>query len=476
MKENDVVLFVPWGVYACEQQLAMALYLTSKSNLRPHFLLISEYDRQFIPQLEAAGIPFNTLYTNGEGGGATANVGGVLKAFRWWKELWQRKQITKSLVRELVPRCTLVSQERLVNTLPIMKALRELRVPVILMPDAPAPPDGSAQPRRESYLLKAGLNNVAALPEKSSGRPGTAMLNRLVQRWLPCQVYESRWGKMLFYPAAQTFLLKLMGILPRNPWYQGASFADHIMVSGSDEAAMYAEAKVDPGKLLYYGSHEFDVLFDRWFRRTELRLKTIDAERLDPGKSILIVALPRLWEQNLTSKEVHWQSINKILEVLSRQDCNVMVSLHPHCDRSQYDWIEDKYPVKICESPLKDVLPVADVYVAAYSSTIRWAVALGIPVINLDFWGLRYEDYLTPTGYQTATTIAEFDDLVAKTPASADIHRPAKGSSPADGGRDFLVDGQAKGRLMSFIQSLDLKHQQSAVSGRFPPTTEVGGR
>jgi hypothetical protein len=490
VKENEVVLFIPLGIYAFEQQLATALYLASQGGFRPHFMLIAKADHQFVYHLDAAGIPYSTLDPDQESGEVSVSVvsdnnlrwpkprlRSLLKGFRWWRQLWLRKRVAKRLLRSLAPRCTIVSQERLHLFLPILKALRELRVPIILMPAAESSPDGCAWPRRKSWLLKAGLNNPPASPEDSpypplvserpgGSVPGVAILNRGVQRWLPSQVYDSRWGRMLFYPAVKIFLLKIMGMLPRNPWYQGTTFADYIMISGIDEAAMYAEARVDPGKLLFYGSHELDVLYERWLSRTGLRQELIDDYYLDHCKSTLILSLPNLWEQGTASEEVHWQSINEILDVLSHQDCNVVISLHPSSNRSHYHWIEEKYPVKICREPLTDVLVDADIFVAAYSSTIRWAIGLGIPVINLDFWKLDYGLYRNLTGYQTVTTISEFDELVRRLASAPNNQGLNSGPSPASDRRGILVDGKAKDRLLSFIQSLNGAAAAPGVSSK----------
>ena len=488
MREKEVVLFVPLGVYAFDQQLATALYLASQSEFRPHFLLISKADHTFVDQLESVGISYNTLEplrkasaapgessSNGSRKTLTSSIGSLQKwvlrfarrlpgislfrlFFLPWR-LWLGKRVAKKLVQHLSPRCAVVSEERLHLFFPILKPLRELRVPIILMLAAVSSPDGSAWLRRERYLLKAGLNKSSASPDNSPYPPlvGSAItvLNRGVQRWLPSQVYDSRWGKILFYPAVQIFLLRIMGMLPQNPWYQGTTFADYIMISGIDEAAMYAEARVDPAKLLFFGSHELDVLYEGWPGRTELRQKLIDDYQLDHSKSILIVAFPQLWKQGMISEEVQWQSFNDILGVLSHQDCNVLISLHPGSDWSHYSWIEEKYPVTICREPLKDILVIADLFVASYSSTIRWAIGLGIPVINLDLWQFDIRQYRNLTGHQTVTTVLEFDDLAKKLVAVPENRGSNSGPSPDRDRTGILVDGKAKERLMRFIESLD---------------------
>jgi len=301
----------------------------------------------------------------------------------------------------------------------------------------------------------AGLNNNAGATKNTSSFTGYAILNQLVQRWMPSQVYGSKWGKMLFYPATLILLLKFMKMLPRNPWYQGSTFADYIMISGEDEAATYQDAKVDPNKLLYYGSHELDVLYQGWPSRNNLRDKFTDVFQLDPDKRIIVVSLPRIMEQNIASKEVHWQSINDILETLSQQGCNVVVSLHPHSDPALYSWIEEKYRVNISDVPLMNTLVIADVFVASHSSTIRWAIGLGIPVINIDFWNLNYTDFMTLSGYQTVTTLPELEEAVGRFTGGSIRDGSARGQKQANKNTGVLVDGMAKQRLLHFMESLD---------------------
>jgi len=494
VKAKEVVLFVPLGKYAFEQQLATALYIASQSEFRPHFLLISPEDHTFVEQLESDGISYNTLDPVRRTNGETDNPSGqdiskeqltkngsllswalriarklfgspLFRIFFWGWRLILRKRLAKKLVQRLNPCCAVVAQERLHLFFPILKSLRESRIPIILMPAADSSPDGNAWPRRESFVLKAGLNKAAKLNSPFPPRVGgvISIFNRSVQRWLPNQVYDSTWGKMLFYPATQIFLMRLTGMLPQNPWYQGTTFADHIMVSGKDESAMYSEAAIDPAKLLFFGSHDFDVLYECWLGREDLRHQLIDDYRLDHNKKILIVSLPQLWEQGMLSEEAHWQTINDLLAVCSGQDCNVLISLHPRSNWSHYSWIEEKYPVKICQEALKDILVTADIFVASYSSTIRWAIALGIPVINLDFWQFDIKQFRELTGYQTVTTLPEFDELVKKLASAPKSDGLNGGPNPITGEIGILVDGKAKERLVRFIESLESDAATPAV-------------
>jgi hypothetical protein len=280
----------------------------------------------------------------------------------------------------------------------------------------------------------------------------------------------------------------MMGMLPKKPWYPGTSFADYIVISGADEVAMYAEAEENLDKLLYYGTHELDALHERYRDHEQLRRRFIETYDMDQNKRIFMVALPRvdLWELNRASGSEYRDIVGGVLKVLVEKDFNVVGSLHPYADPADYDWIEEKFPIKICREPLRDILVVADLFAAAYSSTLKWAVALGIPVINLDLWDRNVEVFKNLAGYQTITSIDEFDELVRHLEADPDNGVFKNSSSPnnsladhiqnpSDGhGQQWsgvLFDGKAKAHLLRFIQSLDEPATSTAVGS--VPTERV---
>ena len=134
-----------------------------------------------------------------------------------------------------------------------------------------------------------------------------------------------------------------------------------------------------------------------------------------------------------------------------------MISLHPSSDIDLYRWIEKDYPITFLEESLADILVVSDLFVAAYSSTIRWAVGLGIPVINIDIWGLNWDMYKAQLGCKTVTTIAELDDSV-RSIVKWSHNEPDRDSITET---NVLVDGKAKDRLLDFIVTLNPSSRKS---------------
>ena len=109
------------------------------------------------------------------------------------------------------------------------------------------------------------------------------------------------------------------------------------------------------------------------------------------------MALPQLGEHNIFPWKKHWEEINFLMKNLKKLNQNILISLHPKMDRKDYEFIEEKYKIKILDERLADVLPIADLFVATFSSTVIWSILCGIKSVVVDFYGLNYTmfDFLT---------------------------------------------------------------------------------
>ena len=112
---------------------------------------------------------------------------------------------------------------------------------------------------------------------------------------------------------------------------------------------------------------------------------------MDNSKPNWILALPQLAEHDLLDWPSHWKYQNDILKAVTQRNENILISLHPRMKKEQYDFLEKDYNCRILEERLFDVLPIADYFLAGYSSTIRWAVLCGIQSIVVDFTMMKHK-------------------------------------------------------------------------------------
>ena len=64
--------------------------------------------------------------------------------------------------------------------------------------------------------------------------------------------------------------------------------------------------------------------------------------------------------------------------------------------------------VRIGSWKTAEMVPASDIYVASISSTIRWAITCGKPVVNYDVYRYRYTDFLAVPGVLATEEQAEF--------------------------------------------------------------------
>jgi aromatic ring-cleaving dioxygenase len=241
------------------------------------------------------------------------------------------------------------------------------------------------------------------------GLPVVWAMNRLIRRLKPRQIFNSRFGAMLCYPGDYLVGLWLGGLLTGNMWYQGTRFVDRVVISGDEEAAVCARAGLPVERVAKIGNPVFEALVERVSQRSQIRQQLADRFGIDPLKKIVILSVPSLWEHKMISREEQFAVLEQIVSVLKKHDGAVALSLHPRSRADDYRALADRLTIPLLDRPLMDVLVGADAFVAsAYSSTMRWALALGLPAVNLDFWNL---DESTYAAYPSYPVVKDLDGL-----------------------------------------------------------------
>lgn len=355
------------------------------------------------------------------GGGKERRIPGawftkqLLLAVRYALAMRGRRRHMRALLRARPVSAVITSDERSPNFLPLLAEVWGLHVPIVLLPpNYLCMPDGGATMRRSNREL------LTAIPWREAwrnGELGLALLNRITARLLPGQVFDSHWGGMFCYPARDLLGLALAGVLPRRIWYQGTRYASRVVISGDEEVAVCRRAGVPERALVKLGSPVFEMLNAQWWRRAETRAELARELGFDPARKIVVFAIPVGWEHKMVSREAQFEVLEGAFPILrgpAPADAGapvVLMSLHPKSCRADYEQLAAQYGAFIVDRSLSDFLAAADVFVAgAYSSTIRWALALGIPAVNLDFWEMKESTY---DGFPDFETVSTFEALKA---------------------------------------------------------------
>jgi hypothetical protein len=143
---------------------------------------------------------------------------------------------------------------------------------------------------------------------------------------------------------------------------------------------------------------------------------------------------------------------------------NVVVALHPSVKIQTMRHIESTN-VRIASRRTADLIPLADLYVACVSSTIRWAIACGKPVINYDIYRYRYTDFAGVGGVASTEEQSAFRSLVERLTgepsALAELRQRQEAEAPQWG----LLDGRCSERILTLLaKTVDqARHRRSCI-------------
>lgn len=200
-----------------------------------------------------------------------------------------------------------------------------------------------------------------------------------------------------YYPHTIGNTLDKFGVLTKNPYIMGSGCSDILCLNNQYYKNLYISRGVDEGKIRVLGDGIYDHIYNQYAQQEKTKQKILEKYSLENNKKLVIVALPQLGEHNIIPWKQHWEEINYLIKSLNESNENILVSLHPKMDRKKYEFLADKYNCTILDERLADVLSVADMFVATFSSTVVWSVLCGVKTVVVDFYGLNYTmyDFLT---------------------------------------------------------------------------------
>lgn len=244
--------------------------------------------------------------------------------------------------------------------------------------------------------------------------------------------------------------LSKVGALSTYPWCAGNGCSDIVCVDTLHTSQIFERQGVPASKIRLTGGVVYDNLFAARRDRNRMR-PLLDAKYgFDPSRRLVVLSVPHHFEQGMLSEEAHWDEVNFVVGELAASSSNLLLSIHPQCDRREYEFLERKFACKIADENSAEILPLADVFVASYSSLLVWAVLSGVHTINVDLHGFDLDiyDYL-----ESVTKVSRREELLpaVKNACTSDV--------------DFSRDWKTLGRAQVFDgRTIDRYLELSGIS------------
>lgn len=201
----------------------------------------------------------------------------------------------------------------------------------------------------------------------------------------------------------------LLGLRPVNPWlsvggnstrivFDSEFVKDYYLLSG-----LKTQANID-----LLPSVNF-LNFRKVKQEKELQIKAINHSiGMNNDKPVLLCSIPPDILKN-SHFETFDQLVDFFCSVLSKDNhYNVWLSLHPRFPKDKITLLS-AYNVRVVNKPIEFLMPLCDVFVAAISATIRYALTCKKQVLNFDIFDMNYSEYKNISSVITVNNTRDFE-------------------------------------------------------------------
>ncbi|HAU1184324.1 TPA: hypothetical protein JBI17_16550, partial [Legionella pneumophila] len=312
------------------------------------------------------------------------------------------------------------------------------------------------------FALGTTKEIVESLYDKDIFDVSSSITNYLASLLYPNWINFYKGKKMLRLTGKQIFFLELMGLAPEHPWLPNNSFVTKIAVESEKMFSYYQSMKFPVHQLSLTGSLSDDILVEATTNGQEIKKKICQKMNLDPEKPILLCAWPtdqfgsRFVSMEFKNYEQLCRAWAKCLKEIEREGkYSVIIRPHPvtnkeilgkilgQCDLKQFISYDDTIQLITC----------CDLFVACVSSTLRWAIAKGIPAINYDCYQYGYTDF-DAKGVFNVNDFKSFSAVLEELTRDRQKYEGAKQNQQECASEWGILDGNSQKRIVNLINKL----------------------
>lgn len=285
----------------------------------------------------------------------------------------------------------------------------------------------------------------------------TLPLNFLMSKISPKWVYQLNGKRFLMMGFGETLAKELLGTTMPQPWIEGSSNADAVLVENQAYLQRGARAGLVASNLHVTGYPFHDALHCGLADRDACRARVRAAHGLRDNKPIILTSLlPNYAGRSHSDSDfaTYEEMVRFWIETLvSYDEYHTIVSLHPTQVPAELAYIQDLGAVIACQ-PIPEIMPACHIYVASLSSTITMAAACGIPVLNYDYAHYGNTHYADARGVIHVTSRDQFSRRINKLLRNPSYHEEVSELQTADASRWGQLDGKAAERIIGLFRSL----------------------
>lgn len=319
------------------------------------------------------------------------------------------------------------------------------------------------------YLIKAAVNRkikCLCIPYEYSGvkqliqgaerniRYEKGHFPKLFTRILKKTYFEREGFYYGFLPFENIMALYKTKTLPPDIKTVHGGYSDKLAAESQMMRKHYISEKISQRKIVLTGSMNDELLSKSINESFFTKEKIYKQFKFNPDLKLLSVSfVPDYSYKNLFTDYFEYASF--IISSLKKlKNFNVVYQFHPRVQQDKLNLIKSSFDIAVSDLATIDLIPASDLFVASYTSTIRWAIASGVPVVNLDVFGFDYDDFKMCKGVADIKSKQGFLDYISLLDSEQTELDKLSKYQFEDSGKWAILDGKSTGRLLNLVGTL----------------------
>lgn len=304
---------------------------------------------------------------------------------------------------------------------------------------------------------------VESLADKPAHDADSTLINRVAARLYPHWLNYYGTKRLLRLPGKNILVLEALGVVPEHPWLPNSSAVDAIAVESHEAARYYDKLHFNTSQVRLTGSTYDDRLIQIRSAREQAKTKLYRRLQLDRDKRLLVCAWPT---DQFGSRFIPLEFSNylqlcrawaeELQRVARESDFNVVIRPHPVTDPAFLGDVLRPYRLhrRVTMISTLELVAVSDLFLACVSSTLRWAIASGIPAVNYDCYDYGYRDFDSAGGVFTVKRYEDFEAIMEQLTTDTVTYERAAMAQVQTAQEWGMHDGQSTARILTLLDDL----------------------
>jgi hypothetical protein len=287
--------------------------------------------------------------------------------------------------------------------------------------------------------------------------------NRVAAALYPRWRYREGSIDIVRLPSGHIFAHEDLGISPADPWMMNSGYSDRVLVDSRAAFEYFLAGGVSQEQLQVVGSVSQDRMFELHQGRAEHLARLRRELSLSGSKPMLLISgCPN--QLSATVPHCEFKTIDEVAQFVGESVAPLASSYHlvarPHPNFTDFGRMLEPFGVTTTELPTSSLVPLADVFVAFASATIRWAIACATPTVNYDVFHYGYGEFAAAKGVASVSGSVEFRELVRSLVPGAPAYQALAAKARHDSAEWSVMDGRSIERIEQEIHAARSKRME----------------